>query len=157
MQKPIPASYAQVAYHAEHAFVFVAADGRRRPGRYHWVPDAGEAFLTPEEGGKGSADFLRDELAERLRRGPAAFQLWLQIAAAGDPTDDPTALWPDERERVELGRLQITSLSATSAEDERRLIFDPTNRPDGIELSDDPVLNARSAVYSISYAERNPR
>ena len=66
-------------------------------------------------------------------------------------------LWPDERERVELGRLQITGVSPSSAEDERRLIFDPANRPDGIELSDDPVLNVRSAAYSISYAERNPR
>ena len=47
MQKPIPASYAQSSYHAEHAFVFVAADGTRRHGRYHWLPDAGEAFLTP--------------------------------------------------------------------------------------------------------------
>lgn len=156
MQKPIPASYAQSSYHAEHAFVFTAPDGTRRNGRYHWVPEAGEAFLTPEEGGKRSASFLTDELRERLRGGPAIFRLQLQIGAAGDPTSDPTVLWPADRQRVELGRLSITSLSPTSAADERTLIFDPTNRPDGIELSDDPILNARSAAYSISYGERNP-
>lgn len=156
MQKPIPASYAQSSYHAEHAFVFVAADGTRRNGRYHWVPEAGEAFLTPEEGGKRSASFLTDELRERLRGGPVGFRLQLQVAATGDPTDDPTVLWPADRQRVELGHMSITSISPNSAADERPLIFDPTNRPDGIELSDDPILNARSAAYSISYNERNP-
>jgi len=156
MQKPVPASYAQTGYHAEHAFVFVAADGTRRHGRYHWVPDAGEAFLTPEEGGKRSASFLTDELRERLRNEPVAFRLQLQLGTAGDPTNDPTVLWPADRQRIELGRLSITSISPTSAADEKSLIFDPTNRTEGIDLSDDPILTARSAAYSISYAERNP-
>jgi hypothetical protein len=47
--------------------------------------------------------------------------------------------------------------SPTSAEDERRLVFDPANRTDGIELSNDPVLLARSEAYSISYQERSRR
>jgi len=155
MQKPVPASYAQASYHAEHAFQFIAADGSRRFGRYHLVPDAGEAFLTPEEGGKRGANFLREDLESRLRTGPVSFRLVLQLAADGDPTDDPTALWPAERPRVELGRLEITRISPTSAEDEKRLVFDPTNRTDGIELSNDPVLRARSEAYSISYERRS--
>jgi catalase len=155
MQKPVPASYAQAGYHAEHAFLFTAADGSRRFGRYHFVPDAGEAFLSPEEGSTRSANFLRDELESRLRTGPVAFRLLLQIAADDDPTDDPTALWPADRPRVELGRLEITRISPTGAEDERRLVFDPTNRTDGIELSNDPVLLARSAAYAISYEQRS--
>jgi hypothetical protein len=31
------------------------------------------------------------------------------------------------------------------------LIFDPANRTDGIGLSADPILLARSAAYAISY------
>jgi len=155
MQKPVPASYAQVSYHAEHAFLFTAADGSRRYGRYHLVPDAGEAFLTPEEGAKRPANFLREELDHRLSRGPVTFRLVLQLAAEGDPTHDPSTLWPAERPRVELGRLEITRISPTSAEDEKRLIFDPTNRTDGIELSNDPILLARSEAYSISYERRS--
>jgi catalase len=155
MQKPVPASYAQASYHAEHAFLLTAADGSRRFGRYHFVPDAGEAFLSPEDGSKRSANFLRDELESRLRTGPVGFRLLLQVAADGDPTDDPTALWPADRPRVELGRLEITGVSPAGAEDERRLIFDPTNRTDGIELSNDPILLARSAAYAISYERRS--
>ena len=155
MQKPVPASYAQTSYHAEHAFLFTAADGSRRFGRYHFVPEAGEATLSPEEAGKRSPSFLRDELESRLRTSPAAFRLLLQVAAEGDPTDDPTALWPADRPRVELGRLEVTGISPTSAQDERRLVFDPTNRTDGIDLSNDPILLARSAAYAISYERRS--
>ena len=155
MQKPIPASYGQAGFHAEHAFRFTSADGTSRFGRYHFVPEAGEAYLSPDEAGKRDPNFLRDELDSRLRRGPVTFRLVLQLAAAGDPTNDPTALWPADRPQVELGRLDVIGISPTGAEDERRLIFDPSNCPDGIELSDDPVLRARSAAYSISYEQRH--
>jgi catalase len=157
MATPIPASYAQTTYHAEHAFRFTAADGSSRFGRYHWVPEAGEASLAPEVGSQRGPNFLREELAERLARGPVAFRLTLQVAAAGDPTDDPTALWPADRPTTELGRLEIGSISPTSAADEQRLIFDPANVSDGIQLSADPILLARSPAYGVSYARRNPK
>jgi catalase len=155
MKRPVPASYGQVTYFAEHAFRFTAADGTSRFGRYRFVPQAGEAFLSPDDAGKRSASFLSNELDGRLRTGPVAFRLLLQVAEAGDPTDDVTALWPEGRPLVELGRLEITGISPTSASDERRLIFDPTNRTDGIDLSSDPILLARSAAYAISYDRRS--
>ena len=155
MKRPVPASYAQTTYYAEHAFRFTAADGTSRFGRYRFVPLAGEAFLSPDDGGKRGPNFLREEMEGRLRTGPAAFRLLLQLAEAGDPTDDVTALWPDGRRLVELGRLEITGISPTSSADERRLIFDPANRTEGIDLSADPILLARSAAYTISYDRRS--
>jgi catalase len=155
MQKPVPASYGQASYHAEHAFRFTAADSTSRFGRYHWVPAAGEAYLSPDEASMHNANFLREELESRLRNGPVVFRLVLQLAAEGDPTDDVTALWPADRPLVELGRLDVTGISPTSAADERRLVFDPTNLTDGIDLSPDPILLARSSAYSISYDHRS--
>ncbi len=155
MKRPVPASYGQVTYFAEHAFRFTAADDTSRFGRYRFVPQAGEAFLSPDDAGKRSPSFLREELEGQLRTGPVAFRLMLQLAEAGDPTDDVTALWPEGRPQVELGRLEITAVSPTSAADERRLIFDPANRTDGIDLSADPILLARSAAYAISYERRS--
>ena len=155
MQKPVPASYGQASYHGEHAFLFTAADGMCRFGRYHWRPEAGEAYLSPDEASQRSANFLREELESRLRNGPVAFRLLLQLAAESDPTDDVTALWPADRSLVELGRLEVTAISPTSAADERRLVFDPTNLTDGINLSADPILLVRSTAYSISYDDRS--
>ena len=154
-QKPVPASYGQSCYYSEHAFRFTAADGTSRFGRYRWIPEAGEAYLSPDVAGSRGANFLREELESRLRNGPVTFRLLLQLAAEGDPTNDPTALWPADRPLVELGRLEVTAISPTSAADERRLVFDPTNLTDGIDLSDDPFPLARSAAYSISYDERS--
>jgi catalase len=154
-KKPIPASYGQACYYSEHAFKFTAADGSSRFGRYRWVPEAGEAYLAPDDAGKRSTNFLREELEGRLKKGPVVFRLVLQVAGEGDPTDDATALWPADRPLVELGRLEVTQISPTSAADERRLVFDPTNITDGIELSNDPILLARSAAYSVSYNHRS--
>jgi catalase len=154
MQKAVPASYGQASYYAEHAFLFTAADGTSRFGRYRWVPEAGEAYISPDDASKRSANFLREELESRLQKSPVVFRLLLQLAGENDPTNDVTALWPADRPLVELGRLEITGISPTGAADERRMVFDPTNLTDGIELSADPILLARSAAYSISYDRR---
>ncbi|MGA7869342.1 MAG: catalase family peroxidase [Candidatus Binatus sp.] len=155
MRKPVPASYGRASYYAEHAFKFTAADGTSRFGRYRWIPEAGEAYLSPDDASTRSTNFLREELESRLRNGPVVFRLLLQLAGQGDPTDDVSALWPTDRPLVELGRLEVTGLSPISVADERRLVFDPTNLTDGIDLSADPILLARSAAYSISYDHRS--
>src|SRR5713101_5892539 len=69
-QKPVPANYGQASYHAEHAFRFTAADGTSRFGRYHWMPEAGEAYLSPDDASTRNANFLREELESRLRAAP---------------------------------------------------------------------------------------
>jgi catalase len=154
-KKPVPASLGQACYYAEHAFKFTTADGSSRFGRYRWIPEAGEAYLSPDDASKRSANFLREELETRLKNGPVAFRLVLQLAGEADPTDDVTALWPADRPVVELGRLEITRISPTGAADERGLVFDPTKVTDGIALSADPMPPARSAAYSISYDHRS--
>jgi catalase len=154
-EKGIPVSFAQAGYHALHAFRFTAADGSSRFGRYHWLPEGREAFLSPEEGSRRDPNFLRNDLDGRLRQGPVSFRLTLQLGASGDPTNDPTVLWPADRPVVELGRLDIHSIAPDGLIKERELVFDPANRTDGIDLSDDPVLLVRSAAYSLSYDRRS--
>lgn len=155
IQKPVPVGYGQTSYHGEHAFLFTAADGTSRFGRYHWIPEAPEAYLSPDDARKLSPNFIREELEQRLQKAPVVFRLQLQLAEKGDPTNDATALWPANRSRVELGRLEITAISPTGATDERRMVFDPANLTDGIALSDDPILLARSGAYTISYDYRS--
>jgi catalase len=155
MQKAVPASYGRSSYYAEHAFRFTGADGNSRFGRYRWDPEAGEAYISPDDASKRSTNFLREELESRLQTSRVVFRLFLQLAGEHDPTDDPTSLWPADRPLVELGRLEITGISPTSAADERRMVFDPTNLTDGIDLSADPFPLARSAAYSMSYDRRS--
>src|SRR5262249_33170652 len=98
--------------------------------------------------------FLIDELGERLARGPAQFRIVVQLAGAGDRTDDATEVWPDDRPTVELGVLSVTGKVADSDATQRALAFDPLHLVDGIEASDDPLLEVRSAVYAVSRRRR---
>jgi catalase len=154
MSHPIPASYAGLTYHGIHAFKFVAADGGGRHGRYRLVPAGGDESLSPEEAAARGDDYMVSELAERLAVGPAAFDLVIQLAEEGDPIDDPTAAWPDDRRLVTVGRLTVTALAYDRETDGDVLVFDPTRVPDGIELTDDPILLARPGAYSVSVARR---
>ena len=91
-----------------HTFHLVDADGERTAVRLRWIPDAGEERLADDEAKARGRDYLYDDLAERLAGdGTIGFELRFQLAAEGDPLDDPTALWPDEREFVSAGRLEI--------------------------------------------------
>ena len=78
----------------------------------------------------------------------------LELAADGDPLDDPTALWPDGREHVRVGELSITGLAFDRERDGDVLVFDPTRVTDGIELTDDKILHARSGAYRSSVTRR---
>ncbi|HEX6389726.1 MAG TPA: catalase family peroxidase [Solirubrobacteraceae bacterium] len=146
-----PPSYAQCAYFGVHAFVWVDADGGRRAVRWSWEPEAGDARIGPREAKSRGRDYLQDGVAPSL---PARWRLQVTVAAPGDPTDDPSALWPDDRERVDAGVLELTAVVEDPETGGNVVVFDPTRLTDGIELSDDPFLPYRAAAYSESVARR---
>ena len=64
-------------------------------------------------------------------------------------------MWPDDRKRVLLGTISLTKVEANQEELQRSLTFNPTFLTKGIELSDDPLVQLRSAVYALSVAHRH--
>ena len=96
-----------------------------------------------------------DEFPARLKRGPVTFHLKAQLAAPGDPTTDPTKPWPEDRKVVELGKLTIDKAVADSAEVQKTLLFLPGLLTDGIEESDDPLIDVRNGAYAESFSRRN--
>jgi len=151
---PYPISFAQTAFHAIHAFKFVNAADEAQYARYHWEPEAGEAGQTLEELQKQPPSYLFEELEARLRKAPVVFNLVLQLAQKGDPTDDPTAPWPEDRSRVPIGRLELVRPTTVEEIGDPVMLHDPTRLTDGIEPSDDPVLAVRRGVYEVSVAHR---
>jgi catalase len=81
-------------------------------------------------------------------------KLIVTIAQPGDPTDDATLSWPDNRERVDVGTLTIDNVKDEAHGSCRDINFDPLVLPEGIAPSDDPLLSARSAVYAVSFRRR---
>ena len=145
------ASFACRHYYPFHAYKWVDAEGGERWVRYVWHPTVDEPDFTREEARRRGADYLFDELRERLAREPLRMRLEIKIADAGDDPHDPSSRWPEDRERVTVGILEVTAVD-DAADDE--IVFDPMRLTDGIEPSDDPVLRYRPAVYSLSHARR---
>jgi catalase len=149
-----PASFATLTYYSPHSFRLVDGDGDGTWVRYRFRPDAGEETIPDDEARDRGRDYLIEELDQRLRGGMVAFDLMLQLAAENDPIDDPTAVWPDERELVVGGRLEIGAVVDDPEGDGHIEVFDPMRLGDGIEPSDDPVLHARPKAYSVSAYKR---
>jgi len=150
-----PDSFADEEYYGVDAFVFVNKAGERQAVRYQMMPER-VVHLAAADAAKEPPNFLVDELPERLKRGPITFHLRAQLAAADDSTKDPTIPWPSDRKVVELGVLTIDKAVPNSAEAEKKLLFLPGQLTDGIEESDDPLIDTRNGAYALSFSRRNP-
>ena len=113
--QPVPASFATVNYWGVHAFGFVDARGRTQWGKWVFEPVGGTKGLTDDEAKAKGPTFLADDLRERVKAGNVAFDFVLQLAQAGDKLDSAVVPLPDDRKKVNLGRLRITSCRRTRA------------------------------------------
>ena len=78
----------------------------------------------------------------------------VQLAQDGDVVDDATNIWPADRPLVEFGKVVLTAAHPDSAAAQKQMIFDPIPRVDGIDPSEDPLLELRAAVYLLSGRRR---
>jgi catalase len=154
--KPLPASFSTLGYFGNNAFVFVDSAGTKKTGRYQILPVAGIHTLSPAASTKLSPNYLFDELTRRIERGPIKYRVYVQLANAGDQTNDGSIVWPEDRKKVELGTISLDKIAPNNEELQRSLAFNPIFLTDGIELSDDPFPALRSAVYALSVAHRGP-
>jgi catalase len=151
--RPVAVSYGTQPFFGVNAFKFTNAQGVSKFGRYRIVPESGPAFVSDEEAAKRPPNALADNLRASLEKAPVKFRLLVQVADADDPTTDATKVWPDSRPTVELGEIAvIKALDTKKVENE--LLFLPTNVTNGIEASDDPILNTRTEAYAESFSRR---
>jgi catalase len=152
--KPFPSSLAQDTYYGVTAFAFSNAAGQTRFGRYRIIPELGNDYLTDEQVSKLTPNYHFDEIADRVGKGPVRFRVVVQVAADGDTTDDATEHWPEDREQVELGTVDLNKVVEDTPAQQKHIIFDPIPRVDGIEPSADPLLELRAAIYLLSGRRR---
>src|SRR5262249_45352138 len=99
-------------------------------------------------------NYLFDALIAQIRRQPLRWHLIAIIGQPGDPTNDASIAWRAEREKVDVGTLTLDRVESDETSAATDLNFDPLVLPAGIAPSDDPLLSARSAVYSQSFTRR---
>jgi catalase len=142
------------AYYGLNAFQFVNADGASTYVRWTLAP------LQPSEAGTGASpdkndkSFLFDGLIASIQQHPLQWHLIMTVAQPGDPTDNATIQWPEGREQVDVGTLTLDLVESEETSPARDINFDPLVLPAGMAPSSDPLLSARSAVYSQSFTRR---
>ena len=152
--QPVPASFGKVNYWGVHGFGFVDASGKKQFGKWVFEPVGGTQGLSEEEAKAKGADFLFEDLRQRVAAGGVSFDFYLQLAQPGDKIDSAVTPLPDDRKKLSLGRLSIKAVSPDSSGPCLNTTYNPTALPKGVEPSADPMLAARAAPYAVSLGRR---
>jgi catalase len=150
--QPPSSGFGDSTFHALNTFRFINAAGDSTPVR--WILTPAEPLKNPNAASSKDKDFLFDALIAQIHRRPLHWHLIVIVGQAADPTNDATVAWPAGREQVDVGTLALDQLESDDTSAARDVNFDPLVLPAGIAPSDDPLLSARSAVYSQSYTRR---
>jgi catalase len=151
---PMPSSFANGTYYSINAFRFTDAHGVTRFVRWQFEPEQPFTALA-----KGNADtlppnFLFDDLLQRIHEGPVKWHMILVPANPGDRTDNATIAWGPDHQRIDAGTLVFDKIATEEDGHCRDFNYDPLILPEGVAPSDDPLLSARSAAYSVSFQRR---
>jgi catalase len=164
--RPISSGFENSTFHSLNAFWFTNAAGDSIPVR--WILTPAQPLKTENTaravvmGGllpppSQDKNFLFDALIAAMHRPPARSLRWhliVIIGRPGDPTNNAAVVWPKERESVDVGTLTLDQVESDDTSPATCINFDPLVLPYGMAPSDDPLLSARSAVYSQSYTRR---
>lgn len=153
--RPVPASFAGVDYWGVQAYTLTNAAGKATIAKLKAVAGAGQLGLSDDDLKAKPDSFYADEMKERLGKAPATFDFVAILGEAGDPTNDSTAMWPEEnRKTVKLGTISIAALQSNTVCDEKAT--DPVvNLPEGVAgPANDPMFEVRSQAYAISRTRR---
>jgi catalase len=151
--QPFSSGFANSTFHGLNAFRFINAAGESTPVR--WILTPMQPFETASAASPPpDKNYLFDALIAQIHRQPLRWRLVVIVGQLGDPTHDATIAWPAEREQVDVGTVTLDRVESDDTSASRDINFDPLVLPAGIAPSDDPLLSARSAVYSRAFTRR---
>jgi catalase len=155
----IPRSYRTMEGFGVHTFRLVNAKGATSLVKFHWKPVAGVHSLVWEEAQIAAGvdpDFHRRDMADGITAGAFfEYELGLQVMP-DDGTDsfegidllDPTKLVPEELAEVQLvGKLTLNRNPTNYFAETEQVAFHTGNLVPGIEVTNDPLMQARLFSY----------
>jgi catalase len=150
----VSSGFGNSTYNSLNAFRFVDAGGTSIPVRWSMVPVQPFEAASTTGTAQGDKNYLSYALIASILQHPLQWHLIITLGQPGDRTDDASVAWPDGREQADVGTLTLDSVESEETSPARDINFDPLVLPAGITPSDDPLLSARSAVYSQSFTRR---
>jgi catalase len=152
--QPATSGFADSAYHSLNAFRFIDAQGVVVPVRWSTVPTRPLEPTSHPSPKLAGTNYLFDALIADIHARALQWHLIITVGQPSDPTDDATLPWPPDRQQADVGTLTFDHVESEDTSPVRDINFDPLVLPNGIAASDDPLLSARSAAYSVSFTRR---
>ena len=155
----IPATYRHMQGSGVNTYKWVNNKGEAVLVKYHWEPKQGIRNLTQEEAEKIQAKNVghaTQDLYEAIERGDyPEWELFVQIMEDGyhpeldfDPLDN-TKLWPEDKfPWLPVGRLVLDQNPVDFHAEVEQAAFGTGVLVDGMEFSDDKMLQGRTFSYS---------
>jgi catalase len=157
--RAIPRSYRTMEGFGVHTFRLVDSEGGTALVKFHWKPVAGIHSLVWEEAQIAAGvdpDFHRRDLYDAIENG--AFPEWeLGIQLLPDTEDqmfsgidllDPTKIVPEELAPVQpIGKLTLNANPTNFFAETEQVAFHVGHLVPGIEITDDPLIQARMFSY----------
>ncbi|MFD7660642.1 catalase, partial [Actinosynnema sp. NPDC059797] len=155
----VPRSYRMMEGFGVHTFRLVNAEGGTSLAKFHWKPRLGVHSLLWEEAQMIAGvdpDFHRRDLFDAIEAG--AFPQWeLGIQVLPDTPEqtfegidllDPTKIVPEELAPVQpIGMLTLNRNTTNYFAETEQVAFHVGHLPPGIDVTDDPLLQARLFSY----------
>ena len=155
----IPRSYRTMEGFGVHTFRLVNAKGDTSLVKFHWKPVAGVHSLVWEEAQLAAGfdpDYHRRDMADGIEAGaPLEYELGIQVMP-DDGTEtyegidllDPTKIVPEELVPVQLiGKLTLDRNPTNYFAETEQVAFHTGNLVPGIEVTNDPLMQARLFSY----------
>lgn len=146
--RALPRGYRMMQGFGVHTFQLVNAEGRGTFVKFHWTPMLGTHSLVWEEcqqiAGK-DPDFNRRDLWDAIEAGryPESDEFAFDFDLL-----DPTKIIPEERVPVRpVGRLVLDRNPENFFAETEQVTFHTANIVPGIDLTNDPLLQARNFSY----------
>ncbi|CZT55637.1 Vegetative catalase [Eubacteriaceae bacterium CHKCI005] len=151
-------SFQTMGGHGVNTFVWCNAEGKRWYVKYHWIPLAGERYIDRHEAQQtaGQNPYIAGQsLYHSLARGQVIeYELRVQLMDPADennvpfdPLDD-TKIWSETQyPLLPVGLLTLEHNPDDYRSQVEQSAFSPANLIEGIELSNDAMLQGRSFIY----------
>lgn len=151
--------------HSVNTYVWRNAQGARTYVKYHWLPLAGVQYIDRHEAARlmgENPDIAGKDLYDTIASGqPVEYGLYVQLMNPQDelnlpfdPLDD-TKTWDEQQYPLQpVGRLVLNKNPANFKDQVEKIAFSPSNLLDGVELSDDKMLQGRANIYWDSQRHR---
>ena len=155
----IPRSYRTMQGFGVHTFRLVAGDGTTSLVKFHWKPVAGTHSLVWEEAQLAAGtdpDFHRRDLADAIDNGAfPQYELGVQVLPDSDDETfegidllDATKIVPEELAPVQpIGMLTLNRNPTNYFAETEQVAFHTANLVPGIEVTNDPLMQARLFSY----------